>query len=27
MDYSFVDNIFEMNRPAGSPRPDKVIKK
>ena len=27
MDYSFVDNIFEMNRPKGSPRPDKVIKK
>ena len=26
MDYSFVDNIFEMNRPKGSPRPDKVIK-
>lgn len=27
MDYSVVDNIFEMARPKGSPRPDKVIKK
>ena len=24
MDYSVVDNIFEMERPKGSPRPDLV---
>tara|TARA_Y100001934_G_C12334819_1_gene767021 strand:- start:335 stop:991 length:657 start_codon:yes stop_codon:yes gene_type:complete len=26
LDYSVVDNIFEMHRPEGSPRPDQVIK-
>lgn len=25
LDYSVVDNIFEMHRPEGSPRPDQVI--
>ena len=24
LDYSVVDNIFEMHRPEGSPRPDQV---
>lgn len=26
LDYSIVDNIFEMDRPEGSPRPDQVKK-
>jgi flavin reductase (DIM6/NTAB) family NADH-FMN oxidoreductase RutF len=26
LDYSVVDNIFEMPRPEGSPRPDQVKK-
>ena len=26
LDYSVVDNIFEMHRPEGSPRPDQVEK-